>query len=528
MLIFVSYARNDNLRPLNAKAGGYGFVSTVIRSTERNLTDAGVEVLDADQETPDPNSVDAPWAAFFVDTRDIAEDAQFDDVIQKKLEQADVFMAVLSNNWIHRQWCLKELQRFAQRFPNEADARSRIVVVRKHDVKAQAPPLLQGQEGVSFFRPDKDELGGIFEYFKFNEGPREGFDDAVDKLANVIERRVRESPPPAKQDKSLRRVFVAKPAPDMDKTYRNFVQDMAAQGFTIVPDPAYTFSGDMTEAQIAKLLDQALYDAELSIHLLGNSRGFTPADGEQTIVQLQAARAAARRSSRPANASGVAFRRLFWAPKDLIVDDELVQSGRDSQDVCDRVAGRIEGDDVFGAGYTKFAQFVIDRLAEEAPQPGPSRLAEGANVYIEYQPLSEDYAGKVGRALRARNLVVDWQRQAGPNAALKHRKSLQECDAVVVCWDKGDDDSALSPFDETKDLRQLNRERDFACRSLVVGPPKEIPGKTMALSLAQSKDDGVDLVLDLTMYENEPPPPSAFDPLVQATVHPPQNGAPPP
>lgn len=508
MLVFVSYARNDNLKPRGAKGGEderYGFVTTLVRSTEQYLTDAGV----------------GSQVKLFIDTRDIPDDASFNDLIPSELAKADVLLVILSNNWVQRSWCLKELDYFVQRFPSEAEAQSRIVIVRKHDVKGPLPSGLPVQTGVCFYREDKEEPTGYFEYFKISDGPRRGFDDAVERLAAIIERRVGESLPPAvppEPDKPSRRVFVAKPAPDMEKSYRNFVQELQRRDFTVVPEATGSFSIDMTEPQIAAELDTALRDAELSVHMLGNSRGFTPADGTQSIVQLQAARAAARRAARLKNDAGVPFRRLFWAPKVLIVDDDVVGTVRDPEEVRSQVTDRIDDDSVFGENFTKFTQFVLDRLAATAPAPVVSQLHEGANVYLQYQPPSEQYAAKVGLALRARNLDVSWQRRAGPDALAKHKKFLRECDAVVVCWAEGPDGDALSPFDETNlDPRQLGRDKRFDCRSLVVGPPEDVPGKTMALSLAQNKEDGVDLVLNLTKYES--PPPSEFDPLVKATHH---------
>ena len=274
----------------------------------------------------------------------------------------------------------------------------------------------------------------------------------------------------------------------------------------------------MTEQQIEAEVDASLHDAELSVHMLGNSRGFTPADGNQSIVQLQAERAAARRAARLKNDAGVVFRRLFWAPKFLIVDDDVVGSNRDPEAVRSQFAERIDDDNVFSDNFTKFTQFVLDRLAERTPPAVVSPLHEGASVYLQYQDPSESYAAKVAKALRARKLNVNWQLRSGSDALAKHRQFLRECDAVVVCWSEGPDGDALKPFDETNlDPRQLGRDSRFDCRSLVVGPPEDVPGKTMVLSLAEDKDDGVDLVLNLTKYAD--PPPDEFDPLVKATHH---------
>ena len=448
MLVFVSYARDDNLKPRGTRDADeerYGFVTTLMRSTERYLTDAGV----------------GSQVKLFIDTRDIPDDALFNELVPNELAKADVLLVILSNNWIQRSWCLKELGYFVQRFPSEAEAQRRIVIVRKNDVNGPLPSGLPVEAGVCFYKKDPDEPNGFFDFFKLSDGPRRGFDDAVEKLATVIERRFREPtpPPPPQSDKPVRRVFVAKPAPDMDKWYRNFVQELARRGFTVVPEALTSLSSDMTEQQIEAEVDASLHDAELSVHMLGNSRGFTPADGNQSIVQLQAERAAARRAARLKNDAGVVFRRLFWAPKFLIVDDDVVGSNRDPEAVRSQFAERIDDDNVFSDNFTKFTQFVLDRLAERTPPSVVSPLHEGASVYLQYQDPSELYAAKVAKALRARKLNVNWQLRSGSDALAKHRQFLRECDAVVVCWSEGPDGDALKPFDETNlDPRQLGRD----------------------------------------------------------------------
>ena len=225
MLVFVSYARDDNLKPRGTRDADeerYGFVTTLMRSTERYLTDAGV----------------GSQVKLFIDTRDIPDDALFNELVPNELAKADVLLVILSNNWIQRSWCLKELGYFVQRFPSEAEAQRRIVIVRKNDVNGPLPSGLPVEAGVCFYKKDPDEPNGFFDFFKLSDGPRRGFDDAVEKLATVIERRFREPtpPPPPQSDKPIRRVFVAKPAPDMDKWYRNFVQELARRGFTVVPE----------------------------------------------------------------------------------------------------------------------------------------------------------------------------------------------------------------------------------------------------------------------------------------------------
>lgn len=515
--IFVSYARNDNQLPLNQEGVSererHGFVKTLLRRTETWLTDFGV----------------GDRVHFDLDERLIKEDDQFDSLIRRQLQNADLLLVVLSKNWLQRRWCLKELDLFRERWSSDGEAKQHIIVVNKHEVnRDELPPLLQGQNGVRFYVRDRDQRGGIFEYFTIDRGAREEFNGAAQRLAAIIRARAEGDFSPVADDasgseekareteKPRRRVFVAKPAPDMREWYQKLVRELTEREYTIVPDPNTQFSGDMTETELCQVLDAVLRDAEISIHLLGNSLGFTPTDGTQSIVRLQCARAAERGGTRPHNAAGVAFQRLFWAPKILVKDGEPVDEGRDPQHVYENAAEAIADDKYVGEAWTSFKQFVLERL--EALKPVPletsAELPKGTSVYVQYQEQDADYARGVVDALIAKDLDPDIPTFSGPNARKWHLKMLQECDAVVVCWAQGDDEPIRSKFSE---LRTVRRERPFLLRSLVAGPPRELTNKENTLDLLQRKKKEVDIVLDLTAYPV--PPPEAFDVFLDAAKH---------
>jgi hypothetical protein len=121
-----------------------------------------------------------------------------------------------------------------------------------------------------------------------------------------------------------RTVFLARPANDMRGTYSVLVRELAGRGYTVVPDPEMEIPDEGHAA--TEYIDLALGKAELSIHLLGDKRGFAP-DGAAPIVQLQLMRAAAG-----------ALPRLIWAPTVMVeAPNDALQ--RDPQDVLARLEG---------------------------------------------------------------------------------------------------------------------------------------------------------------------------------------------
>src|SRR5262249_1210487 len=54
-----------------------------------------------------------PRATVFMDTVRIRTGDRFAEVIKKNLEQADVLLVLLSNDWLESEWCQKEFEIFS-------------------------------------------------------------------------------------------------------------------------------------------------------------------------------------------------------------------------------------------------------------------------------------------------------------------------------------------------------------------------------------------------------------------------------
>ncbi|MEI9983415.1 MAG: hypothetical protein WDN69_09550 [Aliidongia sp.] len=80
-------------------------------------------------------------------------------------------------------------------------------------------------------------------------------------------------------------VYLAKPASDMNDEYQTVVRELRGHGFAVVPDPEQDLPNDGAVA--TGIIRAALARATLSIHLVGEKRGFKPDGIDDGIVGFQ-------------------------------------------------------------------------------------------------------------------------------------------------------------------------------------------------------------------------------------------------
>jgi hypothetical protein len=510
--VFISYARNDDLAPPGASDGRAGFVTELdgyLRLVFRSLG--------------------PPQPTLWRDKRAIEPSDQFDPLIEREVAASAALLVILSNNWIHRPYCVRELEMFAARWRHEGDAgiKRRIVVVgKKHLDPAKRPPLLQGQEGYKFYRlEDADELdpvGREEEFFGRGKLPDE-YHDAVEALAKDLWRRAQAfdaaapataaangghhglpaSPPktdaPAAPAPGGRTVFVAQPAPDMRAAHARVVDELRKRGYRVAPEPEEKIPPD-DRAAAQRFVDDHLTEAEASIHLLGVKPGYRPEDdGGDPIVRLQLRRAA----ERPAP-----FRRMIWAPKILLAESAEAPAPpeRDPLAVLEQFDRQRDADKIYGGELGGFVEFLIQHLTNTKPATDGVRpvIDADSRVFVHHSEEDTEYALAIAEALAERQIEPVMPVFGGSKVEVEawRRDRLQECDAVIVCWAHSSEVWARSQTPEFRDHAKLGRDREFACRALIAGPPPDVR-KGVMLRLPPRRE--VDVVLDLTARDNVAP-----------------------
>ena len=175
VVIFLSYAHDDDLI-LSPDPDELGFVSFLDQQLRLKLRDLG-----------------ARQANVWRDRRRISQGDQFADIIDDGLNQAELFVVVMSPNWMQRPYCRKEFETFfsLRKAAGVANPATRMLVVGKGYVDRSArPPELQGQEGFLFYsRDDENDVSAVTPFF--NRGKcNDRFYAELDDLAGGLQKRV--------------------------------------------------------------------------------------------------------------------------------------------------------------------------------------------------------------------------------------------------------------------------------------------------------------------------------------------------
>jgi len=350
--VFISYRTLDNIPPTRHR---HGFVNYLLRAVRSRLEEDGVPdtVLWQDRSQIEPGDV---WS----------------QEIWKALNRAELFVAILSKNYIRSPWCEQELHAMKERVEKLTTpaGKRRIFRVDKHKVpETQIPEALRKIQAVQFYREDQDAKC-VDEFFwggkvRFSKE----FDRALLELTSAIGERLEElgiryepKGQPVSQVDNIRRnsngrvVFVAKPALDMEEYYRTLIEELWGTGFRVTPDPDKDLSNRGEEVRSAVV--GALAEAEVSIHLLGTRTGGRPDGLDMDLVPMQLAAAAEEAKRKPG------FERLIWAP--TVLPEKSAQAKRARRNpfqILKRFGQRLlEADQIDSDTASNFNLHVLQRL----------------------------------------------------------------------------------------------------------------------------------------------------------------------
>jgi hypothetical protein len=501
VVIFLSYAHDDDLILRAAPdPDELGFVSFLDQQLCLKLRDLG-----------------ARQANVWRDRHRISQGDQFADIIDDGLRRAELFVVVMSPNWLQRPYCRKEFETFLslRKAAGVTNPATRMLVVGKGHVDRSArPPELQGQEGFLFYsRDDQNDVSAVTPFF--NRGQcNKRFYAELDDLATGLQQRVTQilsgapAPETTQQTASIvapngRTVFLAKPASDMKAAYVRLVTELQGKGFTVAPDPLADMPSDRSAEAF---ITDALARAEVFVHLVGDSGGFAP-EGLDNVVKLQLALARGRAAQAEGPPGQKLDRRIVWAPK-ILDEGGAAPAGpaveRDPLKALERFDQQIATDKIDGDILSKFVEYLFQYLTETAPKPRLTAAAGNKlDLYLSYHMTDEDFVGAIAQALRESSVrpripVAD----SDADSRRYNSDLLVKCDAVTLCWGAASEVWVRSEADRLSDWQALGRKGQFAFRGLIAGPPPAAHKKASTLSLI-FQDGEFDRMIDLV--EKGPP-----------------------
>jgi hypothetical protein len=358
--VFVSYRRLDDVVPPDRRKS-HGFVNYLLRQVRARLLEEGV-----------------PNAILWQDRSQIEPGDVWSEAIFEALNRAELFVAILSRNYIKSSWCKQELGVMKTRVEmlGAPAGERRIFRVDKHKVpENELPDEIRKIQSVRFYREDHDAKC-VDEFFWGGKVrlSRE-YDKALLELTSAICKRLEElgihqpqdQPEPQVDDarpSNGRVVFVAKPAGDMLESYRTLVEELRGAGFRVTPDPDKDL-GSLGEQARSTVLD-ALAQAEASIHLLGTRTGMRPDGFDMDLVPMQLAAAADEAKRRPG------FERMIWAPSVLPAETspQAKRPRGDPLKILKQFGQQLlAADEIDNDTASRFNEFVLQRLGRKHSDP---------------------------------------------------------------------------------------------------------------------------------------------------------------
>ncbi|SDR50876.1 TIR domain-containing protein [Rhizobiales bacterium GAS113] len=313
--VFISYARLDD-KPVLGDAEGW------VSQFHAELVNQLPVYLGAEAEI---------WR----DREEIRNNEDFSKKISHQLESTATFVAILSESFIHREWCLRELEEFTnhaqQRYGVYVDGdKKRIFSIERMPMSRDAlPSQLEGTTTYRFFEGDRILRPTI------NASHRAKYLASVEDLLIDISRvlkllakaaRAGDIAPAPEEPKMT--VYLAQTTSELDDHAAEMRRDLTERGYRVLP------VGDLPprSARFREEVRSCLAKCALSIHLIGHDYGFVPeGEASKSNVWLQHEMALERAQASDlqpivwvaGGEAGDARQRAFMAYLD---EDDVVQS----------------------------------------------------------------------------------------------------------------------------------------------------------------------------------------------------------
>lgn len=462
--VFVSHAHDDDeLPPDGRSTKAKGFVSYLVGQLTYELNQLGL------------------GRGVWFDRSKLKSGHNFNEIIADELEKSDILLAIVSNNFVASDYCQDELNLFVAKLKTQPSGHQCILRVDKQDVaNDRLPDYLRDIHTIPFYakEPGSGEIAEF--YWRGRPTRRRALEIAIKQLADDIFARLGEHNPIDLTEPPLsyplpgctRTVYVAKPAMDLEDAYQTLVRELQGRNIAVVPDPNRNIPTDGAAA--AAFVNDAMDNADLSIHLLGHRRGWQP-EGLPHIVPLQLI-AARETAGRKPN-----FQRLIWAPK-IVPGGPDNAPERDPVEVLAQLDSSTPHDEVVGDTAARFKDFVLQRVLPPTPP------VTQTSIFVAAAAADAQCAAQAVGAVKALG--------ARPTGATFNAgfKAAQTCDHIIICWGAAEEPDVLSALQAASQQLANARERGGKLCLLVYSPTSD----AKQFALAVEGFGGAHLIIDAT------------------------------
>ncbi len=433
--IFISYAHLDNEKIEDEQTG---WVSHFDQALTLELRARGLDVK--------------VWK----DNRDLDPDDFFDKEIIARVEGSKVLISVLSPRYVKQPYCLKELDTFV----TTNDGAERVCKVLKRDLPTdEQPESVRGKTGFRFYFFNRETKEEIPLYDGYGAIIERDYWPTIRRVATSIQKRLATIPQiedeiakPAEPQASENgmTVFLAATSFDRKEDFAKVRDELEATGHKIVPDQELPHGAEAAQRAIVAALAQA----DISVHILGATGGFTPdGPGAIPITHLQLQKAAERVDGESR------FRRLIWLPRNVQAEGE---SHSKVIDDLAKGATLLPSDEFVREPIENFKTILMDELT-------PEEASGKERFYLLCEPQDETKALDLRDALMDAGHAVELPAfDAGEDEKdAEHRRCLESCDRCIIVYGEASERWVKAGLDEiaarNSDAKGVHLVSTFVC-----------------------------------------------------------------
>jgi hypothetical protein len=415
--VFISYARSDNVVEDGAARGWVSRFHARLEKRLLGITGRAISV--------------------YIDEEDHPPDEPLSDIMKTKVQGASVLVCVLSNAFTKRPWTKSEVLTFLLR-PSPA-----VLLAEKLPPDAALRKTLA--ERIRTLPPTSFWSGK----------PALEFDDASESYRTAINdlaHRIVQSLPPEANAGPRRRVYVARPADELEPGRMDLERELIDQGYVVDPDDLLADNASLVEARVQNYLKECA----LSVHLIGREPSRIPAEARTSTIVIGEGTPARREWSgletlvaqqwRVGSAMTASVPAVVWFPSGEVAADPGQVALVESIERQPKGATVVRGS--YADLWQKVRQILEPPPAPPAPVPVPMQAAVQPNppaaapapfssVYL-LSDLSDDEAvADVLMRARTRAYVYTLPKDGSQRDRLQlHAEYLKSAERVLLFWGK--------------------------------------------------------------------------------------------
>ena len=408
----------------------------------------------------------------------------FDREIVDQFSKVAIMISILTPRYIKSDWCLKEVTEFHQVCQQNlgfvVNNKARVFKVIKTPVPyEQHPDIIRNILGYEFYGTDPT-TNRVKEFSPIFSHTEKGYWEKLDDLANDIcvfleELKATNSPssssaikPAANAGaKNVKNIFLAESSYDTRDLRDSLKRELQDHGYNILPYGQLSLVAKELKDNVNEFMQQA----QLSIHLVGNSYGIVPEGTEKSIVEIQTEIGAS-------NSAANNLPRLIWIPENVEPTDD--RQKRFMQELTTGKKEVISGADMVMGSIEDFKSVVHDKLKsmedESKPEAKEQDIAEEMTskmVYLICDMEDLEIIRPLEDFLFENGIEVVLPIFEGDETQIRedHIENLKNCKGVIIFYGNGSEIWLRTKMRDFMKINGYGRATPISFKGVYIAPP---------------------------------------------------------